>query len=168
MNFLQEPPFWAAVAFILFFVLFGKKIWRPLAAILDRRSADIQAELEEASRLRREAEEFYTNAKKEQDAAKLEAEKMLANSKEVASRLAEKAQKEAEALAQRHQKILEQRLASSEHEAVEAVRREAAAIAIQTAREVIASVLTEEKDRKLVDQAIANVPELLAKDHFPV
>lgn len=46
MLFLQEPRFWAAIAFILFFVLFGKKIWRPLAAMMDKRSAQIQAALE--------------------------------------------------------------------------------------------------------------------------
>ena len=79
MLFLQEPRFWAAIAFILFFVLFGKKIWRPLAAMMDKRSAQIQAALEEASRLRREAEEIYTNARKEHEAAKEEAERMLQN-----------------------------------------------------------------------------------------
>lgn len=166
MHFLQEPQFWSALAFVLFFVIFGKKIWRPLAAMLDKRSTDIQAELEEVSRLHREAEEIYTNARKEHEAAKIEAEKMLEASKEIASRVAEKAKKEAELTAERHEVLLRQRMAAAEHDAVLAVRKEAADIAIKTAREVIISVMTEEKDRNLIDRAIAEVPKVLTGRHY--
>ncbi|WP_232349777.1 MULTISPECIES: F0F1 ATP synthase subunit B [Commensalibacter] len=166
MLFLQEPRFWAAIAFILFFVLFGKKIWRPLAAMMDKRSVQIQAALEEASRLRREAEEIYTNARKEHEAAKEEAERMLQNSKEIAARIAAKAKKDAEFAAERHEQLIRQRMAASEQEAISVVRKEAAEIAVKAAREVIASVMTEEKDKSLIDHAIAEVPKMLAKDQY--
>lgn len=166
MHFLQDPHFWSAVAFVLFFVLFGKKLWRPLAAMMDNRSAQIQSELEEASRLRREAEEIYTSARKEHEAAKIEAEKMLETSKEVAARIAEKAKKDAEIAAERHEKLIRQRIAASEQEAILMVRREAAEIAVKAAKEVIASVMTEEKDKTLIDHAIAEVPKALAKNRY--
>lgn len=164
MDLLQEPHFWSAVAFVLFFVIFGKKLWRPLAAAMDNKSNQIRQELEEASRLRREAEEIYTAAQKEHEAAKIEAEKMLAASKEAAERIAENAKKEADAAAQRHEELVRLRLVASEHEAVNAVRREAADIAVKAAYEVISSVLTEEKDSPLIDNAIAELPKALASD----
>ena len=55
-SFFAEPRNWVVLAFILFFVLFGKKLWSALAAMLDARAAAVKAELEEAARLRREAE----------------------------------------------------------------------------------------------------------------
>lgn len=166
MLFLQEPRFWAAIAFILFFVLFGKKIWRPLTAMMDKRSAQIQATLEEASRLRREADEIYTNARKEHEAAKIEAEKILQNSKEIAARIAEKAKKDAECIAERHEQLIRQRMEASEQEAVSVVRKEAAEIAVKAAKEVIALVITEEKDKSLIDHAIAESSKALANDHY--
>ncbi|CAI3940496.1 MULTISPECIES: F0F1 ATP synthase subunit B [Commensalibacter] len=164
MHLLQEPHFWSAVAFVLFFVFFGKKLWRPLAAAMDNRTNQVRQELEEASRLRREAEEIYTAAQKEHEAAKFEAEKMLAASKEAAERIAENAKKEADAAAHRHEELVRLRLAASEQEAVNMVRREAADIAVKAAYEVISSVLTEEKDTPLIDNAIADLPKALAAD----
>ncbi|CAI3935600.1 FoF1-type ATP synthase [Commensalibacter communis] len=164
MDLLNDPRFWSALAFVLFFVFFGKKIWRPLAAAMDNRTNQVRQELEEASRLRREAEEIYTAAQKEHEAAKLEAEKMLAASKEAAERIAENAKKEADAAAHRHEELVRLRLAASEQEAINTVRREAADIAVKAAYEVISSVLTEEKDSSLIDNAIADLPKALAAD----
>ncbi|MBV9539452.1 MAG: F0F1 ATP synthase subunit B, partial [Acidisphaera sp.] len=48
-----NPRTWVAIAFVLFFVIFGRRIWSPLAKILDDRGASVRAELDEASRLRR-------------------------------------------------------------------------------------------------------------------
>ena len=49
---------------------------------------------------------------------------------------------------------------------ISVVRKEAAEIAVKAAREVIASVMTEEKDKSLIDHAIAEVPKMLAKDQY--
>ncbi|MDI2091152.1 F0F1 ATP synthase subunit B [Commensalibacter oyaizuii] len=162
MHLLQEPHFWSAVAFVLFFIIFGKKVWRPLAAAMDNRSNKIRQDLEEASRLRHEAEAIYTAAQREHEAAKAEAERMLAESKEAAERIAENARKEADAAARRHEELVRLRLASAEQEAVNTVRREAADIAVKAAYEVIASVLTEEKDKPLIDRAISDLPKAIA------
>ena len=55
-SFFADPRNWVVLAFILFFVLFGKKLWGALAGMLDARADSVKTELEEASRLRREAE----------------------------------------------------------------------------------------------------------------
>ncbi len=69
-SFFGEPRNWVVIAFILFFVLFGKKLWSALAAMLDARAAAVKAELEEAARLRREAEAMLRGAEKQRaDAA---------------------------------------------------------------------------------------------------
>ncbi len=61
-EFFAEPRSWVAIAFVIFFVLFGAKLWAALAAMLDKHASGIRAELDEASRLRTEAERMLTDA----------------------------------------------------------------------------------------------------------
>ena len=56
VSFFAEPRSWVAIAFVIFFVIFGKKLWGVLAGILDKRADTIRTELSEAERLRGEAE----------------------------------------------------------------------------------------------------------------
>lgn len=164
LELLHEPHFWSALAFVLFFVFFGKKVWKPLVAALDNRAVKIREELDEATRLRREAEEIYTAAQKEREAAAAEAEKMLKLSQQEAQRIAEQAQKDSDDMIHRHEEIAKVRLISSEHEAIASVRREAADIAVKAAQEVIASVLTGEKDKVLINRAIDELPKAFTKN----
>ena len=45
-SFFAEPRNWVALAFIVFFALFGRKLWGAIAALLDDRAVKIRAELE--------------------------------------------------------------------------------------------------------------------------
>ena len=73
-TFLTNSRTWVAVAFVLFFVLFGKMLWKALASMLDSRSAAVRSELEEAARLRREAEAMLKDAEKRRADALSEAQ----------------------------------------------------------------------------------------------
>jgi len=64
-SFFADPRMWVVIAFFLFFILFGKKLWGALAGMLDARAVAVKAELEEASRLRREAESMLRDAEKQ-------------------------------------------------------------------------------------------------------
>ncbi len=49
---LHDQRFYVAVAFVLFFVFFGRKIWRVVASGLDSRAAQVRRDLDEAGALR--------------------------------------------------------------------------------------------------------------------
>jgi F-type H+-transporting ATPase subunit b len=55
---LQEPPFWVAVSFLILMALALKPLIRFASGALDKRSAQIDADLKAAARLRAEAEEL--------------------------------------------------------------------------------------------------------------
>ena len=57
-----DPRFWVGLAFFLFFAVFGRKLIGSLLVVLDKRSLAIKHELEEASRLRQEAEAMLADA----------------------------------------------------------------------------------------------------------
>ena len=159
---LHEPRFWYSVAFVLFFVLVGGRIVRPLLAMLDNRAAQVRQDLDEAARLKREAEQMLADAKREREAALAEAETLVARSRQEAMRIAEQARLDADASAKRRERMAQDRIHAAERAAIDEVRSRAADIASEAARAVVAEMLTAEHDAALVDRAIAALPSSLA------
>ena len=161
-SFFAEPRNWVVLAFVLFFVLFGRKIWGALAGLLDARGVAVKAELEEASRLRREAESMLRDAEKQRADALTEAKSLIQGAQQEAARLSAAASAEAEASAKRREQMAMDRIAAAEKAAVDDVRLAAADVATSAARQVIAQGLTVETDAVLIDQAINQLPTALA------
>ena len=75
MEFLSTPEFWVAVSFFIFLgALFYFGVHKKVATLLDARAAQIARELEEARRLREEAEKVLADYRRKQSEAGKEAE----------------------------------------------------------------------------------------------
>jgi F-type H+-transporting ATPase subunit b len=162
-SFFAEPRNWVALAFIVFFVLFGRKLWGAITAMLDDRAVKIRAELDEAARLRADAEAMLKDAQARRDSAVAEAKQLLDGAKVEAARLAQAAATEAEAAAARREQMAMDRIGAAEKAAVDEVRTTAAEVATVAARQVIADGLTAEADGRLIDHAISQLPVSLAQ-----
>ncbi len=158
---LHNPEFWVLVSFVIFFALFGSRLWASVAGLLDRRTESVRAELAEAQRLRHEAEAMLANAQREREQALAEAKDILARSHAEAARLAEAANAEAEAAAARRERMAMDRIAAAEKAAVVEVRQAAADVAIKAAAQVIGQGLGEQAEKDIVDSAIASLPRAL-------
>ncbi|MBN8891501.1 MAG: F0F1 ATP synthase subunit B [Rhodospirillales bacterium 70-18] len=161
-TFFTDPRSWVAIAFVIFVLVFGRKIWAALAAMLDKRAETIRAELAEAQRLRQEAEAMLKDASTRREAALADATALLAGAKTEAARLAAAAAAEAQASAARREQMAMSRIAAAEKAAVDDVRIAAAEVAAAAARTVISEGLTAQADGVLVDQAINGLPAALA------
>jgi F-type H+-transporting ATPase subunit b len=162
VGFFAEPRTWVAIAFIIFFVLFGRRLWTALAGILDGRTASVQAQLAEAQRLRQEAETLLADARARREAALAEAKALLEGAKAEAARVARAAAEEAEAAARRRERMAMDRIAAAEKAAVDEVRLTAVEIATAASEQAIREGLTPEADGGLIDRAIGNLPAALA------
>jgi F-type H+-transporting ATPase subunit b len=162
-SFFAEPRNWVALAFIVFFALFGRKLWGAIAALLDDRAVKIRAELDEAARLRREAEAMLKDAQARRDAALTDAKRLLDGAKAEAARLAQAAAADAEASARRREQMAMDRIAAAEKAAVDEVRTTAVEVATVAARQVISDGLSAEADGRLIDRAITQLPAALAQ-----
>jgi F-type H+-transporting ATPase subunit b len=161
-GFFAEPRNWVLIAFVLFFVLFGRKLWAALAGMLDDRGAKVRTELEEAARLRQEAEAMLRDAEARRADALREAQALIDGAKAEAGRVAAAAGAEAEASAKRREQMALDRIAAAEKAAVDEVRLTAVEVATVAARQVIAEGLTADADSRLIDQAITQLPSALA------
>ena len=162
-SLFADPKNWVVIAFIIFFVLFGSKIWGALTGMLDDRAAKVRAELDEASRLRREAEAMLKDAQKSRDEALADAKALIAGAQAEAARLTAATAAEAEASAKRRERMAIDRIAAAEKAAVDQVRYAAVDVAGTAARQVIAEGLSPDAGSALVDQAIAQLPSALAR-----
>jgi F-type H+-transporting ATPase subunit b len=161
-SFFADPRSWVAVAFVIFFVLFGKKIWVALTGILDKRAETIRGELAEAERLRAEAEAILKDADARRSVALAEAQALIDGAKREAARLAAEATAEAAAATTRRERMALDRISAAEKAAVDEVRFAAAEVASVAAHSVIAESLSPEVSAAILDRSIAQLPAELA------
>lgn len=159
----SEPELWVAAAFVVFFALFGRRLWRVLAGRLDERSARIRAELEEAVRLREEAQNLLAGYQRRQREAGDEAEQILAHAREAAARLGEEAEARIGAQLAHRERLAEEKIAQAEARALDEIRAYMVDITVAAAAKVIADGLDKARDEALVDDAIARLEERLAR-----
>ena len=161
-GFFADPLHWVVISFVLFFLLFGKKLWGALAGMLDARTASVRAEIDEASRLKAEAEAMLKDAEATRAKAQTDARSLIEGATAEAARVAEATRQEAEASAKRREHMALDRIAAAQKQAIDEIRTAAAEMATIAARQVIAEGLSTDASNGLIDQAIARLPAALA------
>jgi F-type H+-transporting ATPase subunit b len=162
MELLRDPEFWIAVAFVVVVVgIGGFKLAPVIGKSLDDRAAKIKAELEEAQRLRNDAQKTLAEYQRKQRDALKEAEAIVAHAKAEAERIGRQAAQDLEAALERRARQAEEKIAQEEAKAVAEVRAAAVDIAIAAARNIIAQELDAQAGGALIDAAISALPQQL-------
>ena len=161
-SLFADPRTWVGIAVVIFFLIFGRKAWAAITAILDKRAVTIRTELDEASRLRREAEAMLQDATAQREAALRDAQAMLAHAREEAAQVAAAARTEAAGAATRRERMAMDRIAAAEQAAVTDVRLAAADVAGRAAEQVIRQGFDAKADAPLIDRAIQGLPAALS------
>ena len=152
------PGGWVAAAMVFVIgIMLYMKVPAIVAGMLDKQIADIRAQLDEATRLRAEAEALKAEyEKKVRDAAK-DAEGLKSAAEAEAKQIVARAKSDAEALIARRGKSAEEKIAAAERGTIAELRAKAAEAAAQAARGLIAEGHDAGADKKLVDAAIAGI-----------
>ena len=159
----EDPTFWVAVGTTLFVLLaIRMKVPSMVTTMLDERAAGIKAELDEARRLRQEAEVLLAEYRKKTSNAVQEAQAIVDSAKVSAERLVVEAKAQLAQQLERRAKMAEQKIAQAEADAIAEVRSAATSAAVAAAGDVIAKRMTEGKGDSLIDSAIG---ELRSKLH---
>jgi len=162
MQFLQDAHVWEAIGLACFVgLLIYLKVPGVAFAALDDRGAKIQAQLDEATKLREEAERLLADIKVQREAAEHHAEEIVALAREEAVRLGEDSKVKLEEMIKRRGEMAERRIALAETQAAAEVKAAAADLAAQAAEAVLAARLAAAKSDPLVDAAVALIPSKL-------
>ncbi len=158
---LLSAEFWVAVGFVILMAGIAKPMGRAFASMLDARSNRIRETLDEATRLREEAQHLLVEHQRKQRDAVRETEEMLAKAREEATRLTAEAAASLELVLARREEMARQKITRAEAEALRQVREIAVDVAVAAARKLIADKLDDGSRAALVDAAITELPEKL-------
>lgn len=153
---------WVGLAFLVFALLLLRlKVPAAITGALDSRAARIRAELEEARRLRVEAESLHAEYQAKLGVAEADAARIRENAHAEARRIAEAARVDAEARVVRRAAQAEDRIAAAERAAETELRARAATLAAQAAARVIATQADDALRATLANRAIEEVARRL-------
>lgn len=154
-----EAEFWVGVGLLIFLsiVIFVAKAPKAIAATLDARTATIQADLDEAARIREEAQRLLASLQVERAEAERQAKEMLEAAQEQARQFETDAKAKLEESLKRRQLLAERKIANAEAQAQAEVKAAAADLAAQMAEDVLVKRLAGAKTDPLVDVAIGQL-----------
>jgi F-type H+-transporting ATPase subunit b len=158
MHLLADAEFWVGVAFVLFFCLLAYYgVPRSAMSSLDKRSKRVADELDEAKRLRRDAESLLKEFEAKRAAAEREAADIVSVARDEAERLARETEAKLADFITRRTASAEAKIAQAETQAAADVRAAAADAAVKASERILRDQLTGPAGAALVSQSLGNV-----------
>ena len=148
---LEKDATWVAIGFVLFILLLIYfKIPKTIGRLLDDRAKMINAELEEATKLREEAQLVLSDfQKKQKDAEKL-AKDLINDAKKAAKNYEKEAKEKFDERLQRRKKLIDEKLKNAEIEAVNEIKNNVSDI-------VLSAVESSLSNGNIKDKAADNI-----------
>ncbi len=153
-----EPEFWVAVAFLIFLAIV---VWagglNALTEGLDARGKRVQAELDEARRLREEAAGVLADYRRRREEAEREAEAIIASAREEAERASREAHERMTDFVARRTAAAEAKIAQAESQAFAQVRAAAAEAAVRVSETILREQFKGEKGQELLARSLSDI-----------
>lgn len=158
MDIFYNSNFVFLLALILFFaVIVYYGVHKLIFKGLDERAKRIRDELDEARRLREEAQKTFADFERKSREVGAQAEEIIEHAKAEAERAGEKAKADLQESIDRRLKAADEQIAMAEREAVREVKNRAVRVAVAAAADVMREKMTAEKADALIEQSIDKV-----------
>ncbi len=157
-----DPRLWVFFSLaILVAVVLRKKVPALVTKSLDERADAIRKELDDARRLREEAQELLASYERRQREAEKEAEDIITQAKHEAELFARDARERLQEMLKRRAEAATRKIAQAETRAAADVRAHAAALASATTKIALEESLTKTAQSKLVNESIEELGKSL-------
>ena len=150
---------WLFIAFTLLVLLLGRYAWGPITAALEERENTIEESMTRAERALAEAKQLQADNEAARRDAEAQAQAILRDARDEADRQREaaKADLRDELTAERERATAD--IERQKDQALTELRSEVAALAVGAAEKILRENLDESRQRGLVDQFIADLPQ---------
>lgn len=157
-----DESFFVALAFATVVAAFlYLKLPQRLLAALDAKSAEIANELEQASKLREEAQALLADYETRRKSAEQQAEVILTEARETAQRLAEESRTAMQAQLERRTLQAESKIARAEEQLVGEVRAAITQLAVDAAGHLIETGMSAQQANAIIEQNISELKDRL-------
>ena len=152
---LEDTSFWVSLGMVIVIGLFiYMGVHKNIANSLDKRSQKIADDLDEARRLREEAQELLAQYQRRQREAEEEAQGIIEQAKRDAKRLAEDMREKIDDQIARRAKAAEEKIARAEAQAIAEVRNQTVDTAIEATRDIIRERMDQSAHSALAEKAV--------------
>jgi F-type H+-transporting ATPase subunit b len=148
---------WTLVTFAVVFYALRRFAFGRVQQLIDERRERIRAAIEEADRARAEARELLEKHRQLIAQAKGESAEILADARKVAESQVERVREEAEADRQRRLEETRRQIEAETKRSIDQIRSEVADLTLAATARVTGKVLDAEDQRRLIDEAIAEL-----------
>ena len=152
---------WVLVAFILFFLLVGKKLWSTLTYSLDQRKKIIENDLNEAKKLREEAQAELNASLKKQKEINKQVLDIINDAKKTANQIEANALKKSDIVIKRKEDQARQKINNAQIEAINSIKSISAELSVKSARLYIESELNNKIQKTLYSNSKQELKEKL-------
>ena len=157
LGFMTPGKFVALAMIVVLLIMWRAGVPRIVAGILDSRIAEIRKQLDEAAKLRAEAEALKAEYEKKAKQADAEIEKIREGAERQAKEIVAKAKEDAKGMVARRKQMAEEKIAAAERQAIADLRAKAAQASTAAAAAIISERHDAEADSKLADETIAGL-----------
>ena len=148
---------WTIVCFLVVLYVLKRFAFGPIQKTLDDRRERIRQAIDEADHAREEARSLLEEHRKLIGQAKSEAEEILAEARKVGDAQRERVREETEADRQRRLEETRRQIESETKRSLDRIRTEIADLTLVATARVTGKVLDAEDQRRLIDEAIAEL-----------
>jgi F-type H+-transporting ATPase subunit b len=148
---------WTLVAFGITFFVLRRFAFGPIQHTIDERRERIRKTVEEADNARREAQELLEQHRALIAGAKSDAADILAEARKVGDAQIERVKAESEAERLRRLEETKRQIEAETKRSLDVIRSEVADLTLQATARVTGKVLDAEDQRRLIDEAIAEL-----------
>ena len=152
---------WVLIAFILFFVLVGKKLWSALTTNLDQRKKLIENELNEAKKLREEAQAELNASLKKQKEINKQVLDIINDAKSTAKQIEADALKKSDIIIKRKEEQAKQKINNAQIEAINNIKNISAKLSVKSAKVYIQNELDSKIQKVLYSDSKQKLKEKL-------
>jgi F-type H+-transporting ATPase subunit b len=156
-----DQKLWIAISFFIFVGIAYKLAGKAISRGLDNKIEEIKTEIENAERLRVEAQELLAQYQRKQRDAEKEAAEMIEHAKQQAEQIKINAEKELAESMDRREDQLAERLKRIEENAIAEIQSHAADLAVTASQEMIVKTLDEKLNASLNEGTIKNIAKQL-------
>jgi len=152
-----DEAFWVAVSFFIFIALVVRPVGRALAKQLDGRAAKIKLELDEAVRLKEEAQAVLALYQRKHKKTIEEAEEIISHAQHEAERVAAIAKDNLEKDITRRTEIAIEKIAQAEANVLREIKENAVDITINAAKAIIEENIGQETAEEIISRALSDI-----------
>ena len=154
----RMAEFWVAVSFVAFLlIVLYYKVPSMIAKILDERAETIRKDIDEARRLREDAQKLLADYQQKHRSAGQEAEAIVEEARREAEAFAQETRAGLKDTLERRTKLAEDKIARAEAQAVDEVRAAAVEMAIAAAEKILREKAAGAAGTALIDQGIRDL-----------